>query len=182
MLRTLAVLLSISVLLVSCDNGSAPVSNDIPADAAPAAPDGPGVGVDSNGLRLSSSIEAPSAAYLVLRGEGHPMTLLNVTSAEAYRIELHESIRENDIVSMRAVERLEIPADGEVVMRPGGLHLMIFGISETARAAQSLPLTLNFADGMRVTIETSVADLTARESGAPAGHVPPDNGEDHSGH
>lgn len=139
-------------------------------DAAKVAADGPGVTVDSNGLRLSAHPVAPSAAYLVLRGDGQPMTLTNVSSAAASRVEMHESIREDGMVMMRPVEQIAIAADGEVVMRPGGLHLMIFDISDAARAAQSVPLTLTFASGARVTIDASVADLTAREGGAPADH------------
>jgi periplasmic copper chaperone A len=177
MYRTLFLSAVLLVGLAACDNLATPSEQSgAPADIEDVSAAGPGVSVESNGLRPSSSIEAPSAAYLVLRGDGRSMTLTRVTSTEAFDIEIHESFRANGMTSMRPVERIDIPADGEVAMRPGGLHLMIFGISETARAAEKLPLTLEFADGTRLTVEVSVADLNASERGAA------DHSEDHSNH
>lgn len=156
--------------------GNGETTEKAPADTVSTAPDGAGVVATSNGLRLSANPGAPSAAYLVLTGGSRPMTLTSVTSPAASRIELHESVQAEGMVSMRAVERIEIPANGEVIMRPGGLHLMIFDLSAAARSAQSIPLTLTFADGTQVAIDARAADLAGGTSNAAAQH------QDHEGH
>lgn len=187
MSRFVLAALVLSLPLAACDSSAAPAEDaggaataDAPADAPAAAPDGPGVDVPTGALRLSANPGAPSAAYLDLRGDDQPMVLTGVTSPDAERVELHETRREGGMTSMAAVESITVPADGEVVMAPGGLHLMIFGINERARAAGSIALAVRFADGTVVNTTATVAEMQSREGGAAA--TAHGDGEDHSGH
>ncbi len=184
MIRTVAASLTICLSLSACNSGSAPAQPDVTEnatldDAAAAAPDGPGVDVPTGALRLSANPAAPSAAYLDLRGDNLPMVLTGVTSPDAARVELHETRRENGMTSMAPVERITIPADGEVVMAPGGLHLMVFDINERARAAGSIALVVSFADGTVVNTTASTAEMASRETGRTESDAAI---EEHTGH
>lgn len=133
-------------------------------------------------LRLSVTPDRPSAAYVTLKGEGGARALVSVTSPDAERIEIHETRREGEMTMMRPLERIEVPADGEVVMRTGGIHLMIFGMAPSARAAESVDLDLTFETEEGRT-RTRVRATTGPQLGvetAPADHS--GHGEDHSGH
>jgi hypothetical protein len=88
-----------------------------------------------------------SAAYLTLRNSG--------TAAQLQAVELpghpqasaglHTTIYEQGVSRMRALEALEIPAQSNLVMQPGGVHLMLQGIQ--LRAQEKLPLRLHFIGG-----------------------------------
>lgn len=134
-------------------------------------------------LRLSVTPDRPSAAYLTLTGGDAAKVLTGVTSPDAERVEMHETKREGEMTMMAPVERIEVPAGGEVKMRPGGLHLMLFGLTDAARSAGSVTLNLSYADGSSETVVASSANLAALEGGAAgAADHGGEQGEDHSGH
>ncbi len=169
MLRTIAAAALFSLSLVACDSGAAPTdAADVLEDAPKAAPDGPGVAVSVGALRLSANPGAPSAAYLELGGDGQTMTLTSVTSADAERVEMHESRRADGMTSMAELESIVVLPDSEVVMAPGGTHLMVFGISAAARSAGSIRLSLRFADGTVVETTATTANLAAVDGTAAA--------------
>lgn len=180
MLRSPAVVaaVALSILLAACGGPAAP-GRDAPGDAAEAAMDGPGYAVADRGLRLSTNAAAPSAAYVALYGDGRAVTLIGAMSPDAERIELHESVREDGIMTMRAVPSVDLGAGeaAEIIMRPGGLHFMVFGVSDAARAAGRVRLELQFAEAPSHEIAVTTATLAnAGPIGVPA------NPEDHSGH
>ena len=62
-------------------------------------------------------------------------------------IELHETlIDDNGVMHMNPVEgqRLEIPAGGEVVMKPGGYHVMFMGLNQQLKPDDTIHLILVF--------------------------------------
>jgi hypothetical protein len=168
------------MLLAACggevQQGEAADSQGEATEAAEAAPTG-------GALRLSVTPDRPSAAYLTLTGGETAKVLTGVSSPDAERVEMHETKREGEMTMMAAVEQIEVPAGGEVAMRPGGLHLMLFGLSEAARSAGSVTLNLTYADGSSETVVANTANLAALEGGA-AGSADHggEHGEDHSGH
>lgn len=190
MVRTIALSLALGLSLAACGSSDAPAGEAATGEAAASAPagadaaaaDAPGVDIPTGALRLSANPAAPSAAYIDLRGDDREMVLTGVSSPDAERVELHETRREGGMTSMAAVERITVPADGEVVMAPGGLHLMIFGISERARAAGSIALVATFADGSTVNTAATVAEMQAREAAGTAGTTAGDDHEGHQGH
>jgi periplasmic copper chaperone A len=176
MRRSLLPVTLILLGLSACDGGETSTSEQaIPQQAGPM--DGPPrVEVTVNALRLSANPDAPSAGYITLTSRGEAETLTSVTSPDAARVEMHESRRENGMVAMAPVAQIEIPANGAVAMRPGGLHLMIFGINEAARRRGSVELALSFSSG-RVGVMTLTTDNLANREGEHSGAA-----EDHSGH
>ena len=96
------------------------------------------------------------------------MTLTSVTSADAERVEMHESRRADGMTSMAELESIVVLPDSEVVMAPGGTHLMVFGISAAARSAGSIRLSLRFADGTVVETTATTANLAAVDGTAAA--------------
>lgn len=178
-LRTTAIAIPL-MLLAACggevSEGETADSQGEATAAAQAAPTG-------GALRLSVTPDRPSAAYLTLTGGEAAKVLTAVSSPDAERVEMHETKREGEMTMMAAVERVEVPAGGEVAMRPGGLHLMLFGLKEAARSAGSVTLNLTYADGSSETVTATTANLAALEGGASGGaDHDGEHGEDHSGH
>ena len=70
--------------------------------------------------------------------------LLSATSPRAERVEVHEMSMDGAVMRMRQLQRLEIPAHGEVRLGPGGNHLMFFGVREPFAQGQEIPVRLVF--------------------------------------
>ena len=86
-----------------------------------------------------------SAAYLVIRNGGESTDrLTGAATPVAEAVEVHESRVVNDVMTMREVGVLEIPPGDSVVLKPGGLHLMLLGLRAPLLEGEELDLTLNF--------------------------------------
>ncbi|MBM4280116.1 MAG: copper chaperone PCu(A)C [Deltaproteobacteria bacterium] len=90
-----------------------------------------------------------SAVDVVVTGAQSPI---------ARRAELHGTSMKSGVMRMYAVERVVVPAGGEAVLAPGGLHVMLF--DQTApRPGDAVTLTLSCDDGSR---QTTTALASAR--------------------
>ncbi len=89
-----------------------------------------------------------TAAYFDIRNDGdEELTLIGADTAGARAVEIHEIIRDGDTVRMRRRSSVAIPAGQTVHFAPGGLHLMVFGVSSTTAGAEIFLIT---EDGQRV--------------------------------
>ena len=84
--------------------------------------------------------------------------LVGVSTPAARVAEVHEMVMQGDVMAMRAIESLELPAGKAVELKPGGHHLMLMGIEQPLKAGASVPLTLIIEgrDGKRETLQLSV--------------------------
>ena len=70
--------------------------------------------------------------------------LVGVSTPAAGVAEVHEMKLDGDIMRMRAVDALALPAGQSVVLKPGGYHVMLMDLKAPVKAGDSLPLTLVF--------------------------------------
>lgn len=86
-----------------------------------------------------------AAAYMdITANEG--AALVAAASPYAARVELHSMAMEGGVMKMRAMETLPLPARQTVNLKPGGLHLMLFGLTRPVNAGESVPITLTVVD------------------------------------
>jgi hypothetical protein len=71
-------------------------------------------------------------------------------------LELHEMKRDNGMMRMSPVASIAIPAKGQAELRPGGLHLMLFGLKKPLVAGDSVRVTLTLDNGSRVAFTAPV--------------------------
>ncbi|MCK5665218.1 MAG: copper chaperone PCu(A)C, partial [Thiotrichaceae bacterium] len=74
-------------------------------------------------------------------------------------VELHTHTHENGMMMMRQVEKMDIPANGETTLQPGGLHIMLIGLHNELQLDQKVSLTLEFEDGSSKEIEAPVRKI-----------------------
>lgn len=101
------------------------------------------------------------AVYLVaIRNEGERADrLLAASTTVAERVELHRMQMDGDIMRMRALPAIEIPAKATVSLRQGsadGYHLMLFGLRRPLAAGDRFPLTVRFERAGEVQVEVRV--------------------------
>lgn len=68
--------------------------------------------------------------------------LIAVSSPIAGLGEIHEMKMEGDVMQMRPVDSVDLPAGQMVELKPGGLHIMLLDLKEPAQEGQSVPVTL----------------------------------------
>jgi copper(I)-binding protein len=135
----------------------------------PLAAQGPGMTVEQPWARAAIQ-GGTGGAFLTLRNAGpQPDRLLSASTPLARNTEVHETVREGDVMRMRPVAAIEVPAGGSVALRPGGAHVMMVGLSQALRPGTTLPLTLTFEHAG--TIEVQVA-VQAAGAAAPSAGVP----------
>ena len=76
---------------------------------------------------------SPAAGYLVVENRGgESVELVAVATEAAEQTEIHVMEYKNDRMTMRRVEGLQVPAGGEVALKPGGAHLDANGTTSAA--------------------------------------------------
>ncbi|MCA9905383.1 MAG: copper chaperone PCu(A)C, partial [Anaerolineae bacterium] len=82
--------------------------------------------------------------------------LIAADTAIADTVELHETIIDNNIARMVAVDALVAPAGGRAQIDPGGYHLMLTNLHQDLNEGDSFPITLHFASGQVTTLDVHV--------------------------
>ena len=95
--------------------------------------------------------------------------LVGVSSPVAGVGEVHEMKMENDIMKMRAVPALELPAGKTVELKPGGYHVMLMDLKQPLLKDTKVPITLTFKDAKGV--ESKLALSVSVSSVAPIGQA-----------
>lgn len=86
-----------------------------------------------------------AGGYLTIANSGSaPDRLIAVSSPLAEKGLLHEMSVADGVMTMRAVEAIEIPAGGSVTLASGGFHLMFIGLKEPLTEGGEMPVTLTF--------------------------------------
>lgn len=124
--------------------------------------------------RASAGGARTGAGYLTISNTGtHDDKLIGAAAPDvAESVGLHTHIKDGDIMRMRPVEAIDVPAGGTATLAPGGFHLMLMGLKAPLEAGQSFAVTLTFEHAGDVTV---TLDVTANGP-ADAGHG------GHSGH
>jgi hypothetical protein len=95
--------------------------------------------------------------------------LVDASSPSAKFIEIHEMKKEGDVMKMKAVDRLPVPAGKSVALTPGGYHMMLFDLKAPLNAGDVVPLTLTFEDGAG---KKSIVEVKATVKSLAAGALP----------
>ena len=84
--------------------------------------------------------------------------LLSASSPAAGVVEIHEMAMEGNVMKMRAVTSLDLPAGKPVDLKPGGYHVMLMDLKKPLSAGDTVPITLVVeSGGQRETVEVKAA-------------------------
>ena len=97
------------------------------------------------------------AAYFVLKNNGDADDrLLSASSPVANKAELHTHLKDGEVMRMRQVDDVVVPAGGSATFEPGGLHVMLMGLKAPLEQGSSFPLTLVFDKAGSVSVDVTV--------------------------
>lgn len=101
---------------------------------------------------------ANSAVYMKLVNRGAQADRLISAQADVCKtVELHETVMQGDVMQMRPVANgIEVPANGSVELKPGGLHVMLIGLTKDLNPGDKFPVTLQFEKAGTITVQAEV--------------------------
>ena len=98
------------------------------------------------------------AVYMKLLNTGREADrLISAQTDVAEVVEIHETRMEGDVMMMQMLrDGLEIPAQGEVELKPGGYHVMLIGLKQDLKEGDQFTVVLEFAKSGTMTVEPKV--------------------------
>ncbi|RYX92280.1 MAG: copper chaperone PCu(A)C [Comamonadaceae bacterium] len=113
-------------------------------------------------VRTTVQGQAGTGAFMKLTSRDGAR-LVGASTPVAGVAEVHEMKMEGDIMRMRAVPGLDLPAGKTVELKPGGFHLMLMDLKAALPKDATVPLTLVFKDAKgvesRVQVKAAVATV-----------------------
>ena len=123
-------------------------------------------------VRSTVPAQKATGAFMKVKS-GSEAKLVSAASPVAKVVEVHEMSMKDNVMQMRAIDAIALPAGKTVELKPGGYHVMLMELVKPIDAGASVPITLTFVgkDGKKFTQEVKA------EARAPG-----DDGSKHKGH
>jgi periplasmic copper chaperone A len=112
--------------------------------------------------------QAGGGGFLHITAGATADRLLGARSTASKVVELHTMEMDGNVMRMRQVDGIDIPAGQTVQLKPGGLHVMFVGLNQTLKKGATIPLTLRFAKAGEVKVDMKV--MTAPDAAGHDGH------------
>ena len=109
--------------------------------------------------RPAASGDNGAVYFIVSNATNTDDTLLKVSTDVASVAEVHMSMMDsNGVMSMQMQESVSVPAQQEVIFKPGGLHIMLVELNRDLKIGDTISLTLNFEKAGSITIQAPVRE------------------------
>jgi copper(I)-binding protein len=121
--------------------------------------------VEDAWVRATVAQQASTGAFMRITSTTDSK-LVGVQSPVAKIVQIHQSSMVNDVMSMKEVAEVPLPAGKPVQIEPEGYHIMLINLTGQVKEGDQVPLTLTVenADGEKETIQMNA---TARALNAP---------------
>jgi len=97
------------------------------------------------------------AAFMAIENHGKEADkLIAISTTLSDAPMMHASYMEGDVMKMRMVDGIDVPANGSVELKPGSFHIMLMGLKAPLKEGQMFPMTLTFQKTGKVEVEVMV--------------------------
>lgn len=122
-----------------------------PAEETPAS-----IAVENAWVRAPAVTGRPAAGYMTITAGKAGDTLLAASSPAAERIEIHESMATDGMMTMTPLQSVPVAANESVSFAPGGKHLMLFGLDPKVAPGGTMAIDLKFAKAGKISVTAAV--------------------------
>ncbi len=112
--------------------------------------------IENPWARASAGMAKAGAAFMDIKNIGAADRVIGASADVSESVELHTHIKDGDVMKMRRVDVIDVPANGMAHLAPGGLHFMFMGLTAPLEEGETFPLTLTFEKAGDVTVEVEV--------------------------
>lgn len=116
------------------------------------------VTVNEPWVRATIASQKATGAFMNLSAASSAR-LVSAKSPAANIVEIHEMVMEGNLMKMRAIPGIEIPAGQTLNLKPGSYHVMLIDLKQQIKAGDTVPITLVFEglDKKQQTLEVKAA-------------------------
>jgi len=107
-------------------------------------------------VRATAPGQQVAGGFLKIENKGTADQLVSASSPVAGEVQLHEMSMDGNVMKMRQVKDIAVPANGAVELKPGGYHLMFLNLKGPFNAGQTVPVKLKFAKAGEVEVKLPV--------------------------
>ncbi len=101
-----------------------------------------------------------SAAFMTIKNNGDKaVSLVSATNNASAITELHTHGKKDGMMVMYKVDKIDVPAHGEALLKPMGLHVMLIGLNKQLKEGDNVDLELKFDNGESVKVTAPVKKL-----------------------
>ena len=147
-------------MLIAVSATAAAVAAGVPAWAQ--------VEVKSAWVRGTVAAQKTTGAYMEI-SSARDASLVGAESTAAGAVEVHQMSMDKNVMRMRAVPRLELPAGKILELKPGGYHMMLVDLKKPLKKGDSVPIRLKIENKDK-TISTVEVKAEVRDAAAAPEH------------
>jgi hypothetical protein len=123
-----------------------------------------GLAVQDAWVRAVPMADAGSVtgAFLVINNtsdRAERLVTAAVSADIAGTVEIHETTMVNDVMQMRPVTGIDVPANGSVELKPGSYHIMLLDVKKALNPGDTVTLILSFESGLTLTVDAAVRPM-----------------------
>jgi periplasmic copper chaperone A len=123
-------------------------------------------------LRASPKVANAGAGFLTISNSGKTDDKLIGASADVSKtVELHTHIKDGEIMRMRQVQSIAVPAGGAAQLKPGGDHVMFIDLKGPLMEGDKVPVTLVFEKAGKIDVVMPVLGVGAMAAPAAMDHM-----------
>ena len=120
--------------------------------------------IDDAWIAEAPPVSKVMAAYMEIENETPADRQAVALQCSAFeRAEFHRSIDKDGIASMEHLTVLEIPANSELELRPGGFHIMLFNPARRLLAGDTTDCSMKFDNGTSINFELEVKKASTED-------------------
>lgn len=151
-----AIAISVLGLAVSAVSMAQSVTKSVKTDA---------IKIEGAYTRATAPGQQVAGGFMKIDNKGNAADqLLSASSPAAGEVQLHEMAMDGNVMRMRQVKDIAVPAGGSVELKPGGYHLMFMNLKGPFAAGQTVPVKLKFAKAGEVEVKMPVNAMGAQHN------------------
>ncbi len=117
----------------------------------------PKIEVEHAWIRAVPPISKMTAGYMKIENKGTvDDELVGAETDICKTVEIHTVYYEDDMMKMRKVDSIKVPAGGEVELKPSGYHLMLIGLKKHPKEGEKVKIKLLFKKSGTIEVEAEV--------------------------
>ena len=106
-----------------------------------------------------------AAAYVsIFNQSDKDLVIKSITSNICEVAEIHDTVLEGEVMRMKKVESLNIPARSEFYFQPGSTHIMLMGLNKELKDGTTFKLNFEFRNKQNLNVEIMVLNKKLREN------------------
>jgi copper(I)-binding protein len=122
-------------------------------------------------VRATVPQQKATGAFMQLQA-AQDSKLISASSPLTPAVEVHEMAMQDNVMKMRQVPSVELPAGKTVELKPGGYHVMLMDLKQQVKEGDTVPLTLVIEgkDGKRRSVEVKAPVRALNAAEQPSNH------------